>query len=254
MIVLFTSPEDNYVFAGYEDAKHMARRNSGCEVFCLDKSHSGTHDKNYLDLISGRPEKARNDIMSMRRNLIALDFLTAVNVEAPYILPDWDFLIFQNLVEAFRPFNDCEWAAGIHNDGNMMPAHFLNSLAPLFEFNKILIKLLKTVSDDEYKNCFQDMMIWRMVFESYKFKAGNTAAVVNGSTFDCGMRCASASELPTGFKTDADGYKAVNWVRGIPFFETVDGRPVKANWIHCWGKYKDKTAELRLMNETEYTS
>jgi hypothetical protein len=249
MNIIFAVPTDDGIFPGYEDAKYLAKKNSGCDVFCLDKSHSGKHDLQFVELIADRPRKGKLDIMAIRRTLMALDFIEATNLGPPYVLPDWDFLIFTNLVAAFEPFMDYDWATGIHNDGNMMPAHFVTNLEAIKDFAKVTMRMADDLPIHEYQNCFHDMMIWKAVCDSRKFKVGNTATVVNGSTFDCGMGCHKPDELPVGFKSDQDGYKKLSWVDRVPYFETLSGETVRANWIHCWGKYKTMTKELRRKSE-----
>jgi len=254
MNLIFVSPSDEGIYAGYEDAKFLARKNSGCEVICLDGEHSGRHDRVFLKQMSKRTPKGRLDVMAIRRQLILLDFIDAIHIEPPFVMPDWDFMVFQNLKQAFIPFTGYDWATSIYNDGNMMPAHFLTNIEALREFYNMAIELSETLSDKDYSNLFHDMFIWKRVFETGKFKVGNTLAIHNESVFDGGMQMSSAKDMPVGYKADADGYKELTWKDGVPFFETLDGQKVKANWIHCWGKYKTKTGELLHKWKDKHTS
>ena len=254
MNLIFVSPMDEGIYGGYEDAKFLARKHSGCNVICLDKTDSRAHDREFLKQIGRRGQKSRLDMTALERHFIVLDHIEANHLEPPFVFPDWDFMVFQNLEQAFIPHMGCDWASSVHNDGNMMPAHFLTNVDALREFCGITIELINGLSKEDYLHNFHDMIVWKKVSETGKFKVGNTLEIHDGSAFDCGMQCNSIKDLPIAYKAEADGYKELTWKDGIPFFETLDGQKVKANWIHCWGKYKTRTKELVAKSETGFTS
>jgi len=252
MNLIFVSPCDEGIYGGYKDAKYLARKHSGCEVICLDKEHSGRNDRIFQKQLAKRSRKGRLDIMAIRRHLILLDFIEDTHIEPPFVMPDWDFMIFQNLVSAFIPFMRYDWATSIHNDGVMMPAHFATNATALRAFYDMTLELIETLSDGDYRDFFNDMFIWKRVKETGKFNVGNTMEIHNGSTFDCGMHLSYSGSF--AYKAEPDGYKELTWKDGVPFFETLDDQKVKANWIHCWGKYKTLTSSLRDKSEARFTS
>jgi hypothetical protein len=243
MKIIFVSTINDDIYSGYEDAKCLARKFSGCDVICLDSSHGGSRDKEFVTVTDKRSAKINKlAFCGLRRFWIAMDFIEKEKLNPPFIFPDWDYMIFQNLTLAFDPFMQYDWATSIHKDGNMLAAHFVTNMDALHEFFRLTMELAQSVPDKNLIDGFHDMAIWKMIYESHVFKAGNTMEVHNGSTFDCGMHLPNAGT--PAYKADSDGYKTLSWKDGRPYFETVDGQAVKANWIHCWGKYKTKTQDL----------
>lgn len=246
--IIFVSPTDEHIFSGYADCVTMARDNSGCRVSTI-MSDRGPREIEFLNKLSNRIPRGRLDDMAIRRHLVALDHIEKNSLKPPFIFPDWDFMIFRNLNAACEFFEGFDFSTSRFSDGNSMPAHLVCNVESLREFYRITMEYCDSLSDHDYASNFHDMMLWRDVARSGKFKVENTLESLDG-VFDPGMHHTS-DKMPIGFEKEADGYKRIEWKSNAPGFVTVKGECVNggvwmpANWIHCWGKYKLKTSELR---------
>lgn len=244
MTLLFISPIPEHVYSGYENVKLAARRNSGCKIVVLDNgAGSGPRDKEFCEASSKRLKRERLDIQAIRRHYIALDYIESHKLRPPFVIPDWDFLIFQNLNEALEPYRSNDYCNFVYPMGRTMPASVHFNVEPLVAFCDNTLRLTRELPDMDYA-VVEDMYLWKVIGKTGRFKVGNLLEEHNGAVFDGGMHQVEPEFTIYGYTADSDGYKQLYRYDRKPAFKKLDGEFVLANWIHCWGKYKPMTGEL----------
>lgn len=245
MKLIFCSPTNDHIYPGYDAVLKMAALNSGCDALALQSDGNGRNENHFLDLLKLRPAKGRLDIMAIRRNLIILDQAERHNWEPPFVMLDWDMMVFRNLAEAFESYCGLKYdmATSVYQNDCTMPAQLVTSLEPLREFARLAINHCITLPENDYLTDFHDMRVWRDVMFSKKFSVGNTLRDLE-VIFDSGMHQVGAPDLPMDFENDGTGYKKLRWKDGLPYCRTIDGVDMPFAWIHMWGKYKSKYPEL----------
>jgi hypothetical protein len=142
--------------------------------------------------------------------------------EDPNSLMDCDF-------STFNMGSGTPAAYGVHN-----PACLTAGVEKIFEMAKTTKSL-------------NDMSVWSEIFRSGKWRCGDLTPEQGGGVFDPSMHGGQgryelepASDPVWGATT-----KKITWKDGNPHFtRIIDNQLVRAHWLHCWGSYKFRTAEL----------
>lgn len=167
----------------------------------------------------------------MARWFAILELLKSGKLRLPIAIFDWDVAVFQSLPRTMEPFADCDLAVSemFLPIRHVSTCGLLNRIEPLEEYARL-------VRAGHKRN---DMEPWGLIARNPKFRTGNLFDVVNGGVFDHNIHVADGR-----FDAEPDGAKVVVWVENKPHFRMEGGRLVRANTIHCWGSYKNRTAEL----------
>jgi hypothetical protein len=199
-----------------------------------------------------------NSILESLRQLVPLERASAVarwfairellrrgTLHLPLHFPDWDTLVFQPVAEGFSPFKDCDFSVSRYANSGAAPTFISNPVA-LDAFCELASDVNSWTEPD-----VSDMRYWSRVWDSRRFRIGNTNEVVNGSIWDHNVGTSGTWRnghwIPEAFlmeNSEDELSKKIVWMRDRPYFVLLDGSYVLANSVHCWGKYKTKTAWL----------
>jgi hypothetical protein len=245
MTVVFTSIVQGYPgcqrYAGLNDAIKAARAFSGCPVRIItnDPELKGPEVIRIISVSMPVPcsKNGNLNFSSIARWFLLCDQMWAGNIEPPVFTPDWDVLIFSDLREACAPFLKYDFASCFFENGRIVAPMLINSILPLESFCQVA--LLK----QEWTEHDHDMVFWDTVHKDRRstWSVGNLSLPADDTVFDPGMH----QQVP-GFAlaTEANESKRLVWKDHKPHFVTPQGKLVRAHTIHCWGSYKNRTAEL----------
>lgn len=248
-------------YAGFDDALWCAREFSGVPLHVISETTRGygvQHDiRDYLPASRLAGLTARMNGLpalnprSICRWIVLLDFMQRnPHVTWPVFCLDWDVLVFQDLNHAYAPFLNCDFSitAPIEPGSTLQrsAAYAVNHSEPL----EVLCHMVDDwIASDQPLDWLNDMSAWSRVADSANWwSVGNLLEVKNGSVFDANLTD------PQGMAW-GDGGKKIVWANGRPHFISLQtGRLIKANALHCWGPYKNKTHDFVCKALTERTT
>lgn len=252
---------ENFIYPGMFDAMDCAVRNSGAKVFLISDQYLPCHrmvtqipiSSIGLDLkLYGRyarifkaSKSSRLDGLNTASTFRWICLLGAMRsgwIPESIMCIDYDVLLFSSTEEACEPFagNDIICAKSSLGKTAQCPSVLLGC--------KALEEVVRNINNDIFKHrrfsC--DMGFWNNIYNSGRYECVNAELEHQDSqsTFDGNIGCDTHSQ----FECDPDGYKSIFWHGRKPYFKRRIGGLVRAHTIHCWGKYKSRTAELNRKN------
>lgn len=232
-------------YAGFKNAVRAAQLYSGCEVIALnDLGFTGT---DYYPLEPYRETISRLETFWNKSGLgwwclrvisrwaAIYDFMRVNKLDGPIFSADWDVLIFQNLNECYQPF--------INFDVTHMGLGWSEPYG--VKHPEIIKEYLDHISnraahEPTLTNTLNGMSAWgHFLWLRADLNCGNLNQIVNDSIFDRNIHCDTDT-----FEGDGSN-KRIFWIDKKPYFKRIaDEKMIRANIIHCWGDYKDKTDQV----------
>lgn len=217
-----------------------ARARSGCDVHVVNTIDNIVDGSHFCPLanIAGIPQKViETNTLFQVRWMMVNHIVNKLGLNGPFYCPDWDIMILHNVVDHIRAMSSfgmlytmdnghCGSAAHVIRDANILKAYveFLQSYA-------VNVKEAWQLSD---------MYTWHMFCRDNQIPIANLSEEFCGGVFD--------HNIHTGgdvWETDEVGRKRIEWHDYKPYFvRRSDGKRIKAEAIHCWHTYKNKTSEL----------
>lgn len=234
-------------YDGFKDAVKCAETFAGCPVHVVSENPVPCQNQHRIQdcpqshalLTKLQRETGDNRWTYLIRWLLLKEFIDLhPELDPPWFAPDWDVLFFRPLSESYQPFLQDDYVVSIHDEFPFpqSAAYCINTLGALVCFCELVHRIIGEHSA-AYK--VDDMSTWAMMQrESPFWKVGDLNEIHNGSVFDHNIHCGKAR-----FKMDGQA-KRITWVNQKPEFTGLNGVPITANTIHCWGTYKGKTGDL----------
>lgn len=232
-------------YAGFKDAVKAANLYSGCEVIALnDLGYQGleyyplnpyTETIRYLESFWNKADLGWWCLRVISRWAAIYDFMRLNKLDEPIFSADWDVLIFQNLNDACAPFVEFD----VNDMGRTFSEPYeVKHFALIKEYIDHVAAYYKP-GPDPMKN-MNGMATWaRFLDDRPDVHCGNLNQVMNDSIFDRNIHCDTDI-----FEGDGCN-KRIYWIDKKPHFKRLaDGKMIRANILHCWGDYKEKTAQL----------
>ena len=228
-------------YAGFKDSLLSSHRRTGCEVKVYEQAETFPLWQRVTAQTLPHCD-APWQTTCIARWFLLRDFIKSGAVKLPVFCSDWDILFFTPLEAACEPFKDCDCAYSVERDSghpSSSSAYLINQIEPLEAFfDNVSARWVKPKGE----GFINDMTVWSEVAGTGRFKFGDMFEVRKGSVFDHNIACGRDRFLMDG------NNKKVIWqdYGGVtqPCFIGLDGVPVVAHTIHCWGSYKTRTGEL----------
>jgi hypothetical protein len=234
----------SFVYPGYKHVLACAKAFAGGRVFSIAKEDQGFAEHVPLQDYYGASNEFRDKFLevwpepryiwhlnSYVRWFAIRDLMKRSGLDYPVFTPDWDLMIFQNVAEACKPFSMWECLLG----GS---AYYIRHAGVLDEFCEAAMRALR-FREHAHPT---DMTIWqRLGINKYLIRRPE-----HGALFDINIHLKQGCQLDAGAdKFNGRSPKKIYWIDGRPhFMDLASAELVKANCIHCWGSFKEKTGEL----------
>lgn len=249
MTLVFIMWTANGGYSGFANVLECAKRRANCPIWVISDQGApgGVHHVPISEFPVGdrvRDQYSKHTApvlgMSVARWFVLRDFIKEHNPAFPIFCADWDVMIFRDLADAYAPFADCDYTVSMVGDADSA-AYGVNRLEPLDAF----CDMIDTMNDenDPRAEMIDDMLAWQLNRETGPWNVGNLFEIRNDAVFDHNIHTGDGRFQMAG------PTKKVVFRKGTPYFATLDGAPILANTIHCWGKYKTRTG--KLLRKTE---
>lgn len=228
------NPHGRVVFIGDQQQPRFP-----CETFSAEAYSATKHE--FQKIYQGKPGPNEWFVwITLAEWLVACEWMTIHNVERALVL-DTDVLLF---CDAYR--EGLHWEQ--YDVTLSLPPPHKSSQAPLFVSLPALqafVDWLYDLFEDrlEYSekiiaSPFESMSLWQdFAGHNPQWKVGNTAEVVNGSTWDHNLAMSYDD-----YEMSAEG-KVVHFHGGQPYVKR-NGDLIRFNALHCWGVWKQRMPEL----------
>lgn len=237
-----TNPDVNIILIGDESNDHFdfVKHYNVADYFNSAKELSSVYQH-----FSCNP--VNFEIFCIQRWFILLDFIKSNNIEI-FFYADSDVLIFSNLSDEWLKFVNFSFTL---SEGSCGHNSFWNSSDSLKKFcdfimdvycgkDKVNYKEIVKFGKDYMLRCNAggvcDMTFFKFYKKKYPEIVGETAIVIDGSTYDDNF--SSNSQGGVQYKTTIFGAKRIHWRSGMPYVKDIQGRFIKFNTLHLQGNKK----------------
>lgn len=257
VFIAITRPTLGTHYAGTRDAIKAAEKRSGCRVWFISDNQGATVNfcslnrywKTAQKLLDETTYEARNRwaVASILRWLVLRDFIVNTNdLVWPILCLDYDVIVFSDLTKAFAPFAPFDFCLPVYPTGGTTAAYSVHRIEPLDACVELVFDMAKRVPS------MNDMALWTEMYQTRKWNVGNLLPETETGLFDMNMHSGAGDYMmePSSVPLWGPETKRITWQDKNPYFTRIkDGKLVKAHWIHCWGSYKGRTAELLKQSE-----
>ncbi len=256
-----------FIHQGQADYLRLAlaaarRSNPAANIFLLDDGSNGPFDsiKQYkISDYSAAAEKfslvyqhfSSNplafEIFCLQRWLIINEFVKKNDI-ADFFHADSDVLIFTDLAKEWPKFSNYSFTL---SEGSAGHNSFWNSQEALDDFCDFLTDVYSRKDETGYAKVAEfwknyqlrnkpggvcDMTLLRFYREKYPAKVGETAGIIDGSTYDDNI--SSGAQGGVSYQMSIWGIKKIFWRFDQPFGKDASGNLIKFNTLHLQGKKK----------------
>ena len=173
-------------------------------------------------------------------------------ITGPVFAPDWDTLIFQDMVVAESRLGDYDYSVALNAQHVSHPsvlASFYWMAIQCVKRGKGAFRYIKHEPNRQTGTpTWSDMEIWEVLRARLGLSSVPVGEVRDNTVFDDIIQVFPDETQFELDESDLHIYsgrvsKRVVWEQNKPHF-ILNGNLVKANTIHCWGNYRVRTAEL----------
>jgi hypothetical protein len=238
------------------------RSNPTANIFLLDDKENCTFNYvkhvNINNYISGAENFAKTyqhlssnpfdfELFCIQRWFIISDFLKTNSLEN-FFHADSDVMIFSDLAEEWPKFSNFSLALSQGSSGHnsfwnnaKILADFCDFVSNIYNQNdkenyEKMMAFWKNIKEDHKAGGVCDMTLLRFYRETHLGTVGETAVIVNNSTYDDNI--SSSIQGGTRYKMSVFGIKIIYWQAGLPYGKDDAGSLIKFNTLHFQGKKK----------------
>lgn len=222
------------------DCIKAAKTRSGCDVIVVNTEKDVCDESIQCKLsdIPSVPEKVMQFNLLFQVRWIMIQWvIKQFGLTGPFYCPDWDIIILHDVVPHIRAMSGFGMLYTMDNGHCGSAAHVVKNSSVLDCYIDYMISKSETVKE-EWE--LSDMNMWHLFCRHEQIPIANLSEEFLGGVFD--------HNIHTGgdvWEVDEEGRKKIEWHDFKPYFvRRHDQKRIKAEAIHCWNTYKNKTGEL----------